>query len=130
MLFCGFNEKMLQGLIAFNEGLVEHGLIERSKKRNQSIKQTHEKELYDMIRFLKEIHRIEDSKKREITENLTKYALAFYELIETEKIDDYQQIVQRISQYFRDMDNKFYSELEDQKDDMKQLATFLNTQKI
>ena len=126
MPFCGFNQKMLEGLIAFNEGLVEHGLINRAKKKGQSVEQTLEAELNDMQRFLGETHRIEDSQKRKITEFLTNYALAFYQFVGTQGIKNYKEIAQKISGYFRKMDNKFYNELEGKPDDMKQLAEYLN----
>ena len=34
-MFCGFNEKMLEGLNKLNEGLVEHGLLFNSKKNSE-----------------------------------------------------------------------------------------------
>jgi len=39
MPLCGFNEKMLEGIKAFNEGLVEHGLKFRSEKNGETIDQ-------------------------------------------------------------------------------------------
>ena len=47
---CGFNQKMLGGLAAFQEGLVEHGLINRAKIKNQSVKKTLEDEIRDTER--------------------------------------------------------------------------------
>ena len=130
MPLCGFNQEMLEGLIAFHEGLVEHGLIERAKKKGQSAEQTLEDEIRDMDRFLGETHRIEDPQKREVIEALTKYAMAFYQLIRTQGIGNYRQAVQELNTFYREMDDKFYSELEGKPDDMRQLAEYLNTQKI
>lgn len=130
MPMCGFNQKMLEGLIAFHEGLVEHGLIDRAKKKNQSVEQTLEGELKDMARFLEETHRIEEPQKREVIGALTKYAKAFYQFIGTRRINDYKQIVQELSEFYRKMDDKFYSELEGKGDDMRQLAEYLNSQRI
>lgn len=130
MPMCGFNQKMLEGLIAFHEGLVEHGLIDRAKKKNQSVEQTLEGELKDMARFLEEMHRIEEPQRREIIEALTKYAKAFYQFIGIRRINDYKQIVKELSEFYRKMDDKFYSELEGKGDDMRQLAEYLNSQRI
>ena len=51
MPLCGFNQKMLEGLVAFQEGLVEHGLYERSRETGQTYEQRLEEELADMDRF-------------------------------------------------------------------------------
>lgn len=130
MPLCGFNQKMLEGLVAFHEGLVEHGLIDRAEKKNQSVKQTLKNELSDMDRFLSETHKISDPKKRAITKAITNYARAFYELIGEQGINDYKQVVQGLNEFYRKMDDKFYSELEGKKDDMSQLATYLDSEKI
>ena len=130
MPLCGFNHKMLDGLVAFHEGLVEHGLIDRAKKKNQSIEQTLETELSDMERFLGEIYRIKDPQKRAVTEAITKYAEAFYQLVGELSVDNYKQVVQGLNEFYRKMDNKFYSELEGKPDDMEQLAKYLDSEKI
>ena len=130
MPMCGFNQKMLEGLIAFHEGLVEHGLIDRARKKNESVEQTLKNELSDMERFLGETHRIEDPQKREVVEALTNYAKAFYQLIGTRGIGSYKQVVQDLNIFHRKMDDKFYSELEGKNDDMKQLVEYLNSQQI
>ena len=51
MPLCGFNEKMLNGLAAFNEGLVEHGLLHRSKQHDESVEQGIKREISDMTRL-------------------------------------------------------------------------------
>ena len=48
MPLCGFNQKMFEGLTAFHEGLVEHGLVDRSRIRGESINQTIEREISDI----------------------------------------------------------------------------------
>ena len=121
---------MLEGLIAFHEGLVEHGLMDRSTQKNQSVEQTLQNELRDMDRFLEETRRINNPKMKELVEALTAYSRAFYQLIGTQGHDNYKQIVLRLNEFYRNMDGKFYSELEGQKDDMRQLAEYLNSQKI
>jgi len=130
MPLCGFNQKMLEGLVAFHEGLVEHGLIDRAQKKGQSVEQTLEAELKDMNRFLSETYKISDPKKRAITESITNYAKAFYELVGEQGIDDYRPVVQGLNEFYRKMDDKFYSELEGKPDDMKQLAIYLDSEKI
>ncbi len=130
MPLCGFNQKMLEGLVAFHEGLVEHGLIDRAKKKGQSVEQTLETELSDMERFLGETYRINDSQKKAITEAITNYAKAFYEVVGEQGADNYKQIVQGLNEFYRKMDDKFYSELEGTPDDMKQLATYLDSERI
>lgn len=126
MALCGFNEKMLEGLTAFHEGLVEHGIIERSKKKNQSLEKTIENELNDMKRFIKEIPKIENPEIREVTDSLTKYANAFYKLIQKTGINNYKDTIKFLNNFYFKMDEKFYNELEGKPDDMKQLALYLN----
>jgi len=130
MPFCGFNQKMLEGLVSFYEGLVEHGLIDRAKKKGKSAEEILQKELSDMERFLKETDRIEDPKKREIIETITKHAVSFYKLIEERGIEGYKPFVQGLRELYRKMDNQFYSELEGKKDDMSQLAAYLDSERM
>ncbi len=130
MALCGFNEKMLQGLTAFNEGLVEHGLKHRSEKNGETIDQAIKREISDMARLLSEIHRIDDSPKRILTEGLVKYAMGFYLIMRANNIEDYKEVIGKIGEYFRFMDDKYYSELEGKADDMKELAELLDQMKI
>jgi hypothetical protein len=130
MPLCGFNKKMLEGLVAFHEGLVEHGLIDRAEIKDQSVEKTLEIELSDMERFLGETYRINDSQKRAITEAITNYAKAFYEIVESQGVNNYKPAVQRLNEFYRKMDDKFYSELEGKPDDMKQLAIYLDSKNI
>ena len=130
MPLCGFNQKMLEGLIAFHEGLVEHGLIDRAKKKGQSVEQTLKAELSDMERFLGETCGIEDPKKRAIVEAITNYAKAFYQFIGTEGVDNYRQVAQRLNDFYKKMDDKFYTELEGKQDDMSQLAGYLDSERV
>ena len=110
MALCGFNEKMRKGLTAFMEGLVEHGLQERSLKKGETIDQALKREISDMARLLLELHRIDDSSKRVLTEGLVKYAIGFYLTVRAEgSIDDgvtnYHEIIKNIDQYFWTMDD-------------------------
>lgn len=127
MPFCGFNQKMLQGMSGFQNGLVEHGIIDRSEKKKQSFGETMNKELSDMSRFMKEIYRIKDPELRELTEALTSYACAFYKLIRKKGIKNYKGTIQFLNKFFWEMDNKYYSELEGKPEDMKKLALHLNS---
>lgn len=126
MPLCGFNKKMLEGLVAFHEGLVEHGLIERSKVKGQSTAQTLQRELSDMDRFLAETGNLIDSNVRGLVEGITKYAKAFYHLIDREGIDGYKEVVAKLNELYFQMDDKFYRELEGKSDDMKELVSYLN----
>lgn len=123
---CGFNQKILEGLVAFHEGLVEHGLIERSRLRSQSVDQTLQRELSDMDRFLGETNNLTDSEIRELTEALTRYAKAFYKLVNRRGIKDYKGTVMAINQFYVKMDDKFYKDLEGKPEDMKKLVRYLN----
>ena len=126
MPICGFNQKMVEGLAGFQSGLVEHGIILRSKKKNQSFEQTIQRELDDMARFILEIPGIEDPHVRELTEALTKYACAFYKLVQKRGINNYIKTIDFLTNFYFEMDNKFYSDLEGKPDDMKQLVIHLN----
>ncbi len=117
---------MLEGLVAFHEGLVEHGLVERSRIRGQSVDQTLQRELSDMDRFLAETNNLADPEVRELTEALTNYAKAFYKLAGREGIGDYKDTVRKLDEFYVKMDDKFYKELENQPDDMKKLVGYLN----
>lgn len=130
MALCGFNEKMLKSLTAFNEGLVEHGLKFRSEKNGETIDQAIKREISDMARLLLEIHQIEDTGKRVLTEGLVKYAMGFYLIIRSSGINNYEDTIKKIGEYFYFMDSKYYSELEGKSDDMKELAKFLNEKGI
>ena len=130
MALCGFNQEMMNGLAGFHNGLVDHGILERSKKKSQSTRFTIQKELADMKEFLEHTHQITNPEIRDLTQNLAKYACAFYKLVEKKGVENYKQIITFLSDYYFNMDNKYYSELEGQKDAMKQLALYLNTFKI
>lgn len=126
MPLCGFNQKMLKGITAFHEGLVEYGLIKRSKLKNQSVDETLTRELADMNRFLAEIDKITDPQIRELTKALTKYAQAFYRLVNRKGINSYQQTTSTLNKYYAEMDRKFYKDLEGKPEDMKKLTEHLN----
>lgn len=130
MPLCGFNEKMLKGLSAFNEGLVEHGLMYRSEKNDETIDQAIKREISDMTRLLSEIHRIDDNAKRVLTEGIAKYAMGFYLIMRKHNIADYKEVVGKIGEYFQFMDDKYYSELEGKPDDMKELTESLDKKQI
>lgn len=130
MPLCGFNEKMLKGLLAFNEGLVEHGLQYRSSKNNETIDQAIKREISDMSRLLLELSRIDDTAKRTLTEGIVKYAMGFYLIMRNHDIDKYKDTVKDIGEYFYFMDDKYYGELVGKLDDMKQLAEILDKKNI
>ncbi len=134
MALCGFNEKMLQGLTAFNEWLVEHGLIHRWEKNSETMDQAIKRELSDMARLLAEIHRIDDAGKRILTEWLVKYVMWFYLIMRSkgaDKIPDmYKETITNVGKYFWYMDDTYYGSLEGRMDDMEQLAIWLNEKSI
>ena len=130
MPLCGFNEKMLEGLVAFHEGLVEHGIIERSKKKGQTTDETLDEELRDMDRFLAETREIVDPQIREAIENLTRYSKKFYQIVKSRGIKNYQQTVRALNDLYVEMDKKYYSDLEGKPEDMRQLVEYLNEVQI
>jgi len=130
MALCGFNEKMLKGLTALTEGLVEHGLKYRCEKNNETIEQGIKREISDMARLSFELHRIDDTAKRILTEGIVKYAQGFYILTRKTGIDNYKENIRKIMNYFHYMDDKFYSELEGKPNDMKNLVKFLDKKEI
>ncbi len=130
MPVCGFNEKMLKGLTALTEGLIEHGLVYRCGKNGETIEQGIKREISDMARLIPELHRIDDSAKRIITEGIVKYAQGFYMLTRKTGIENYKENIEKIMDYFKLMDSKYYGELEGQPDDMEELTKFLNEKEI
>lgn len=130
MPLCGFNQKMLDGLRAFNEGLVEHGLMDRSDRKKQTIDDTLRAELADMQRFLRETPALSDPRIRKLVEGLTTYAQGVYQLMSGQDISKYKELVQTLNGLFESMDSKYYSDLEGKADDMKQLVHYLNAQQV
>jgi len=126
MPFCGFNQEMLEGINKFHKGLVEHGIIERSEKKNRTHEQTIKIELEDMKDFLNETHNIKDSELRELTEALAKYASAYYKFVKKNGVENYRKIIQFLNNFYFNMDDKYYSELEGKPQAMKKLALYLN----
>ncbi len=130
MPICGFNEKMLEGLIALSEGLVEHGLQYRCEKNKETIEQGIKREISDMARLLPELNRIDDTAKRILTEGIVKYAMGFYLVMREKGIENYKEIIGKMTEYFRHMDDKYYSELEGKPQDMKDLTKLLDKKEI
>ena len=126
MPICGFNEKMLSGLTAFTEGLAEHGLVYRGQQNGETIPQGINRELSDMSRLIPELHRIDDSPKRIMTQGVVKYAQGFYMHLKKLGIENHKETIGNVINYFKSMDEKYYSELEGQEEDMKNLTKFLN----
>lgn len=130
MPLCGFNEKMLKGLTALTEGLVEHGLEYRCDKNRETIDQGIKREISDMTRLIPELKRIDDSAKRIMTEGIVKYAQGFYMYMRKKGIENYEKNIEKIMDYFYNMDSKYYGELEGKPEDMKELTEFLNKKEI
>ena len=83
-----------------------------------------------MTRLLSEIHRIDDNAKRIITEGIVKYAMGFYLIMRKNNIDEYRNVIEKINDYFLFMDDKYYSELEGNSEDMKELVEMLDKKQI
>ncbi|NTV44612.1 MAG: hypothetical protein HGA67_02865 [Candidatus Yonathbacteria bacterium] len=130
MALCGFTEKMTEGLTDFNAGLVEHGLRFRSEKNGETVDQGIKRELSDMARLQAELWRIEDSGKRILTEGLVKYAMGFYLITREKGVEHYKETLESIAEYFRFMDDTYYSTLEGTPHDMATLAKLLNEKVI
>lgn len=130
MPMCGFNQKMLDGVKDFHEGLVDHGITDRAKLKDKTADEIIENEIRDMDAFLREIYNIKDLETREAIENLTKYARSFYLLVRKIGIKKSSKIISSLNKLYFEMDRKYYSELEGKKDAMKKLAEHLNSLKI
>ena len=126
MPLCGFNQKMLEGLTSFHEGLVEHGIIEGARKKGVSYEEIFKRELEDMDKFLAETSAIDNPIRRELLENLTRYARAFYQLIEQRGMENFQKVGGDLTKLYEGMDRKYYSELEGHPNAMKLLADYLD----
>ena len=106
MALCGFNQEMLEGIGGFHKGLVEHGIIFRSKLKKQSFQKTIDKELDDMDRFQKEMYRIKDPEIRELTKALTEYAFAFYKLVQKKWIENYKETIEFLGKLYLKIDDE------------------------
>ncbi len=100
------NERMLKGLKGFHKGLVEHGIILRSKIKNQTFQETIKKELDDMDRFQTEIYRIKDPEIKELTRALTEYACVFYKLIQKRGIENYKETIEFLDKLYLEINDK------------------------
>jgi len=127
MPLCGFNQKMLKGLLAFHEGLIEHGLIQRSKNKQCSINETLQNEISDMNRFMVEIDGISNPESKEVIKHLTLYAKSFYNLVGKKGIGNYEKLIASLNKLYFEMDKKYYTDLEGKPEDMKKLVEHLNT---
>lgn len=130
MALCGFNDDMVEGLEGFHKGLVEHGILDRSKKKNQTTAKTISVELKDMKDFLGETHRINEPELRELTEALASYACAYYKYVRKKGVENYKETIKFLNSFFYAMDDKYYSELEGKPEAMKKLAVYLNEFKL
>ena len=126
MPLCGFNEKMLEVLRMFSEGLVEHGLIERSKAKSQDVQKTLDKELLDIEGFLQEIPNISDQQLRNVVKGLSLYARGVYGLMNGQDVSQYPAIVRGLNTLFFEMDGEYYSHLEGRPHAMSELVSWIN----
>ncbi len=120
------NEKILKGLRGFHKGLVEHGIIFRSKIKNQTFQETIEKELDDMDRFQKEIHRIKDPEIRDLTMALTEYACAFYKLVEKKGVENYKEVIEFLDKAYSNMDKALLKESEETRELTEALMRYID----
>jgi len=121
---------MLEGLTALSEGLVEYGLEHRCEQNGETIEQGIKRELSDMARLIPELYRIDDTAKRILTEGIVRYAQGFYMVMRKTGIENYEETIAGIMDYFKSMDAKYYGELEGQPEDMRNLVAYLNSKKI
>ena len=131
MPMCGFDKKMLEGLAAFQEGLVEHGLYQRSRETGQTYEERINEELSDMDRFSVEMDRISDPEMRDITKGLSTFARAFYKLARRKGLDNYKETIQAVNDFFVEMDRVYYGEkqgegLQGKPNDMRDLVEHLD----
>ena len=126
MPLCGFNEKMLEGLKMFGEGLVEHGLIERSRVKDQSPSDTLDRELLDMEKFLQEMSHVSNPEIKNVVEGLTLYAKGVYGLMRGQDVSQYKGVIQRLNALFFGMDEEYYSRLEGRPQAMEELVSWIN----
>lgn len=131
MPLCGFNQKMLEGLAALQEGLVEYGLMARSKVTGQTVEEKLKEELSDMGRFSRESHGITDPEMRDVVIGLSTFAKGFYRLAGRKGLDNYKETVQAVNRYFVEMDKAYYGNQRDEglqgkPNDMGQLVEHLN----
>jgi enoyl reductase-like protein len=127
MPMCGFNQQMLEGLNMFHIGLVEHGLIQRAKNKNKQVFEILNQEIREMDEFLNEIPGIKNKEKREVIENLTRYAKAFYILVQKVGYKKAEKIILDLNKTYKSMDEEYYTNLENKPNRMKKLVEFLNS---
>ena len=83
-----------------------------------------------MTRLLTETHRIDDSAKRLMTEGLVRYVMHFFVLMRRKSVEEYKDVVKNIGEYFKEMDDKYYSDFDKKPEDMKAIVEFLNEIKL
>ncbi|MDB4984133.1 MAG: hypothetical protein JWM20_312 [Patescibacteria group bacterium] len=111
MPLCGFNQKMLDGLGLFAEGLWEQA-IKRSEEDKVSIEESLKQEIKEMNIF-KEILAEKDPKKVQGLHGIAFLAQALYgHALDTDSHkESYDQGFARERKLFQDVDAKYYDEL-------------------
>jgi hypothetical protein len=127
MPLCGFNTKMY-GTSLFQDGLVEHGIIDRSAAKNKSIDEIFANEISEMDEFLREIPNIQSDVFREIIQGVTMHARGIYMLLNPDQIQSgsYRFSLKKVSDVLYGMDNEYYSKLETDPERMKKLVGWIN----
>jgi hypothetical protein len=130
-MFCGYNQKMSQGMLMLLEAFIEHGILDKSKDKSRSIDNSLKMELSDLGRLISEADDIEDSKKKDLVKGVAMFARGFYSLFDSQNIEKYKNIVKSVDAFYWKMDNKYYPELENKKEagnpnDVKILVQYLN----
>jgi len=134
-MFCGYNQKMSEGMLMLLEAFIEHGILEKSKDKHRSIDDSLKIELSDLNRLISEADNIEDSAKKNLIRGVAIFARGFYSLFNSKNIEQYKNIVKSVDKFYWKMDNKYYPELESEKEagnpnDVKILVQYLNDLKL
>jgi hypothetical protein len=134
-MFCGYNLKMSEGMFTLLEAFVEYGILSKSKEKSRSIDDSLKMELSDLSRLISEVDNIEDSTKKDLVKGVAIFARGFYSLFDSKNIEQYKNIVKSVDAFYWKMDNKYYPELENQKEagnsnGVKILVQYLNDLKL
>ncbi len=131
-MFCGYNEEMSKHMKGLLESFITYGILEKSRVKNRSAGESLKIELSDLDRLVSEATRgITDPAKKDLIVGVATFAKGFYSLFNPENITQYKDIAAAVDKFYRAMDNKYYPELETEKEkrnpnDVKLLVQYLD----
>ncbi|MDA3836045.1 MAG: hypothetical protein PF542_00320 [Nanoarchaeota archaeon] len=126
MAICGFNEKMLEGLRNLFDGAIEHGIIDRAKKKGIYIEEQFQNEFQEISQWLFYCKNISDGPTQKIIEGIGLLIVGVFEKDLLKGASKYKENHITGTNLLRDLDDYFYGNLKGDKENMPQLFNWVN----